>query len=132
MLQEENILIYFALNRVVAKVLYWQLWSPLFVHRTRSVRISFPLQPGVSILFRRDLWRTAQPLAPLPRLLAQRRVLRYGHPYSSSPGKICLTSLAICNSLEMLSLAWVWTSTRRMNKWALSNCRNGPSSQFCL
>ena len=115
MLQEKNILIHFALNRVVAKVLYWQLWSPLFIHGTGSVRISFLLKLGVSILFWRDLWRTTQPLACPPLLPAQITVLPCGHLYSSSPAKISHTSLMICNSLEMLSLGWVWMSARRMN-----------------
>lgn len=115
MLQEENILIYFAMNRVVAKVLYWQHWSPLFIHRAGSVRISFLLQPGVSILPWRDLGRTAQPPAPLPLLPAQTPVLPARPLHSSSPAKVPHASLATYNSLEMLSLGLVWMSARRRN-----------------
>lgn len=54
----------------VAKVLYWQLWSPLFIQRTvseskGSVRISSSYNFGVLILLWKELWRRAKSLVAL-------------------------------------------------------------------
>lgn len=112
MLQEENILIYFALNWVGSKSAVLTTLEPSIYPKNRQCQDKFLLQPGVSILLWRELGRRAQPLVPLPLLPAHGAVWQHGHLHRSRPAKIWLL---IFSSLKMLRLGWAWMSARRMN-----------------